>query len=191
MADSIQAEINALIRSLQNIEKEVKKAALPALTNAARPIVTAARNNADISEATHFRYNTSKLVKGIRAPKGKGQIVATYRPGNLKGSIKTMRFRRSNSAVFIGPVLSRNSTGTFGPTLTYEGGIMPTNARSDGYYARFVEFGAPAIGVSPNPFMKPAADQAGGAALRLAVVELKAAIEKAGRKEGIKNGVKQ
>jgi len=191
MADSIQAEINTLIRSLQNIEKEVKKAALPALTNAARPIVTAARNNADISEATHFRYNTSKLVKGIRAPKGKGQIVATYRPGNLKGSIKTMRFRRSNSAVFIGPVLSRNSTGTFGPTLTYEGGIMPTNARSDGYYARFVEYGAPAIGVPPNPFMAPARDQAGGAALRLAVTELKAAIEKAGRKEGIKNGVKQ
>jgi HK97 gp10 family phage protein len=191
MADNIQSEVNALIRSLQNIEKEVKKAALPALTKAARPIVTAARNNADISEATHFRYNTSKLVKGIRAPKGKGQVVATYRPGNLKGSIKTMRFRRSNSAVFIGPILARSSTGTFGPTSTYEGGIMPSNARSDGYYARFVEFGAPAIGVSPNPFMKPAADQAGTASLRLAVNELKAAIEAAGRKEGQKNGVQQ
>jgi HK97 gp10 family phage protein len=191
MADSIQAEINALVRSLQNIDKEVKKAALPALTKAARPIVTAARNNADISEATHFRYNTSKLVKGIRAPKGQGQIVATYRPGNLKGSIKTMRFRRSNGAVFVGPVVSRNGSGTFGPTSTYEGGIMPSNARSDGYYGRFVEFGAPAIGVPPNPFMKPAADQAGGTSLRLAVNELKDAIEKAGRKEGAKNGVKQ
>ena len=188
--NSIQAEINTLVRSLQSIDKEVKKAALPALTKAARPIVTAARNNADVSEATHFRYNTSKLVKGIRAPKGKGQIVATYLPGNLKGSIKTMRFRRSNSAVFVGPVVSRSGTGTFGPTSTYEGGIMPSNARSDGYYGQFVEFGAPAIGVSPNPFMKPAADQAGGTALRLAVTELKDAIEKAGRKEGAKNGVR-
>lgn len=191
MADSLNQQLNKLVRSLQEIDKEVKKAALPALTKAARPIVTAARNNADTSEEIHFRYNTSKLVKGIRAPKGSGQIVATYRPGNLKGSIKTMRFRRSNNAVFVGPVVSRSGTGSFGPTSTYEGGIIPSNARSDGYYARWVEFGAPAIGLAPNPFMKPAADQAGGTALRLAVVELKAAIEAAGRKQGQKNGVQQ
>lgn len=98
-------------------------------------MVEAARNNAPISAKPHFRYGSGgKLSSGIRAPKGKGKIVAKYVPGNLKNSIRTLTFRRDRSAIYVGPKLAKRQTGfkTYGANRT----------TVDAYYAHIVEFGS-------------------------------------------------
>lgn len=86
-----------------------------------------------------------------------GKIVATYQPGNLRRSFKILRFQRS-PALFIGPEVGKNTA-------------------NDGYYAHFQEFGAPAAGVPPQPFVGPSAAAAGPDVLRIATKALKREIE--------------
>lgn len=81
------------------------------------------------SKRPHFRYNTAKLTKKIRAPKGLGYIKAAYYPGNLGRSINVLKFRRAKSKVYVGAKLSRNSSGIF------------KGKRHDGYYMHFTENG--------------------------------------------------
>jgi HK97 gp10 family phage protein len=76
--------------------------------------------------------------------------------------------RKTKSAVIIGPKLARSSGGPA------EGQF--SGNRVDGYYAHFVEFGS--LTIPPKPYMRPAATQAGPAGLRIAVTELKKAIDK-------------
>lgn len=116
-------------------------------------LISAIQGRAPESEAPHSRY------KG-------GRIVATYYPGNLRRAFRTLVFRRS-AAVFVGPKLDKAGSG----------GDFRGN-RTDGYYAHWVEFGAPAAGLPPRPFVKPAADAAGPLVLRLATEFLKRKIEK-------------
>lgn len=115
-----QAELNDAIRKLREVGPVVKKDLKSDLTEAAGILVSAVQARAPQSDKPHARYNTAKVIKGIRAPKGSGNIKAIYMPGNLKKSIKTLKFRRSQ-AVFVGPKV---------------GSSMP-----DGYYAHFSEFG--------------------------------------------------
>lgn len=86
-----------------------------------------------------------------------GQIDVTYQPGNLRRSFRVLKFRRS-PALFVGPLV--------GP-----------DGSADGYYAHWQEFGAPAAGIPPRPFVKPAADAAGPVVLKLATNALKRQIE--------------
>lgn len=80
----------------------------------------------------HYRYNTNKLISGIRAGKGRGRIVQTIRGGNLKHSIfnlvthrsKRAKFKRANGAI-VGPVYRRTKAKVIGRN--------PRNA--DGWYA--------------------------------------------------------
>lgn len=90
---------------------------------------SAAESAAPKSKKTHYRYNTAKLTKKIRAPKGLGNKVATYTPGNLGRSINVLKFRRAKSKVYIGAKLTKGSKGTF------------TGLRTDGYYMHFSEAG--------------------------------------------------
>jgi hypothetical protein len=126
-------KINKDLRGLLDLfDKKGKK---EILNPAANILVNAARDNVPESNEPHYRYSTAKLVKGIRAPKGKGNIVAVYSPGNLKKSIRRLTFRKS-SAVFVGPKLSKRSKfGEFGK-----------GNRVDGYYAHWMEFGSAHFG---------------------------------------------
>lgn len=181
--DLLNGDIRRLIKTLYQISTDAKGDTKRILEIGSRPIVTAARAAAPVGAHVHFRYNTPKLTKKLRAPNGMGVIVATYRPGNLRDSIKAIFFRRAANSVFIGPVVSRKPKGTFGPDLpfTYDGGSF-ASTRTDGFYAAWNEFGAPEAGISPNPFMRPAAASAGGTATKIVVNELEKSIQRFAKK---------
>jgi len=126
---AIQKEIDTAVKKLNGLLKQFdRKTQQKILKPGAKMLATAAKNNIPDSDEPHFRYSTAKVFDGLRAPKGKGNVVAVYHPGNLRRSIKTLIFRKSN-ALFVGPKVSKNKTGSF------KGG------RTDGYYAHFMEFG--------------------------------------------------
>jgi HK97 gp10 family phage protein len=115
--------LNDLVKDLS--VKERRKI----LRQSAKILQKAAKANIPQSDAEHFRYATNKISKSMRTPKGLGNVVAVYHPGNLRRAIRTLTFRRS-SAVFVGPKLAKKSS--YG---VFRGG------RVDGYYAHFMEFG--------------------------------------------------
>lgn len=90
---------------------------------------SAAESAAPKSKAIHYRYNTAKLTRKIRAPKGSGNKVASYSPGNLGRSINVLKFNRAKSKVYVGAKLARRATGKF------------NGRRADGYYLHFTEKG--------------------------------------------------
>jgi HK97 gp10 family phage protein len=145
-----QKEVAAAIAKLQKLSKEftpeiVKK---EILEDAAVIMQNAAAEKAPRGGSVHRRYSTAKASKSIRAPRGSGRVVAIYYPGNLRGSIKILNFKRSKD-VFVGAALNkRGSKGTFG------------QGRFDGYYAHMVEFGT--RNYAARPFMRPAVAQASG-----------------------------
>lgn len=154
MSDLIQSEVNDLLRKLRRVSNTAKRDSQRAFKEAAVPLISAIRGRAPQSDEPHSRYSG-------------GQIVATYYPGNLRRAFRTLTFRRS-AAVFVGPKLDKGGAGG-----EFRG------ARADAYYAHWIEFGAPAAGLSPRPFVKPAVDAAGGLTLRLATEFLKRKIEAA------------
>ena len=147
-----QAEINDLIRRLRRVSTTAKKDSQQAFKQATPVLISAIHGRAPESEAPHSRYSG-------------GRIAATYYPGNLRRAFRTLIFRRS-AAVFVGPKLDKAGSG----------GDFKGN-RADAYYAHWIEFGAPAAGLPPRPFVKPAADAAGPLVLRLATEFLKRKIE--------------
>lgn len=131
MAKTIEQEVREAIKKLEALPKEFsKREKRKVLRKAAKPMIEAARNNISDSNEPHYRYKTSKASNKIKAPKGKGNVIAVYHPGNLRKSIRAMTFRRSGD-VFVGPrVAKRGSGGHYGK-----------GSRVDGYYAAFMEFG--------------------------------------------------
>lgn len=161
-----QSEVSELMRKLRAVSDNAKKKSQTVFKEAAGPLVSAIRARAPMSEKAHSRYSTPKASGRIRAPHGQGRIVATYNPGNLARSFKTLTFRQS-AAVFVGAKLAKNNnTGLF------------SGARTDGYYAHWMEYGAPGAGIPAQPFVRPAVDASGGLVLRFAAELLKREILK-------------
>lgn len=131
MANSIEMEVKAAIKKLRLLPREFsKKEKRKVLRKAAKPLIQAARANIPRSSKPHYRYKTSKASSSIKAPKGKGRVIATYYPGNLSRSIRAMTFRRS-SDIFVGPRVAKQGKGS---------GNFKGN-RVDGFYANQMEFG--------------------------------------------------
>lgn len=143
------------------------------LIYAAQPLQEKAAQNAPKSTRTHYRYNTPKLVRKLRAPNGKGVKVATYGPGNLARSIKTLSFRRMKRSVLVGPKLARTAKGKF-----------TTSGRVDGYYASFVEAGTRKQ--SGKRYLKGAAVSARSAVIR----RLSSSLEKQLQRKALQLGLK-
>lgn len=123
--NEISKKFTKLIRSLDN------KTLDDVLSYSAQPLIRALKSGAPKSNRTHYRYDTPKLVRRIRAPNGKGVRIASYTSGNLSRSMKKLTLRRMKKAVLIGPKVNRGKTkGTFS-----------NDRRTDGYYAHFVEKG--------------------------------------------------
>lgn len=140
----IKKEVEKAVEALKKIgvvadKKERKKL----LKRGAVVMRNEIRSNAPVSQRLHKRYSTSKAAKNLKAGKGQGNVVATYSPGNLKRSIRLLNLRKS-ADWFVGPKVSRVTKGDF------------TGNRVDGYYAHFVEYGAPGAGVPATPFIRPA-----------------------------------
>lgn len=137
------------------------------LRKAAAPIREEARRNVPIADREVHRYNTPKAFNRIRAPKGRGRIVATYVPGNLQKAIQTLTFRRSPD-IFVGPrKASRNKIPVYGLTT----------ATVDPYYAHMVHDGT--IHARGTPFMTMAFHAKKNEALRIIRAEMKKKIENA------------
>ena len=138
MDAQLQAELNAAIATLNYIGKEAKRGAKKDLREAAGVIVSASKGAVPVGEKAHSRYSN-------------GKVVAIYRPGNLKRSIRILPLRRAKQSVLVGP-LARGGT-------------------PDGFYGRFLEFGTKYI--APAGFMARAAAASGAIAQRIAVELLK------------------
>lgn len=141
-------EIEKALKALDDFGEEFKdpKERRKMLRPAAKVLQAEIRRNAPRSEQAHKRYSTAKFDKKKRAPKGSGNVVATYYPGNLERSIAVLTFRRS-AALFVGPRIAKRGKGG-----EFKGAAV------DGYYAHFVEFGTK--NMPPAPFVRPAADSA-------------------------------
>ena len=97
---------------------------------------------------THYRYNTAKVNRAIRAPKGMGNIVATYSPGNLKKSMQVLKLNRAKTKTYVGARLAKGkATGKFG-----------AGARTDGFYAHMVDGGTKHM--DARNYYRPAVERA-------------------------------
>lgn len=92
----------------------------------------------------HYRYLTAKVNKRLRAPKGMGEKVATYKKGNLKRSIKVLSFRKS-ADVFVGPRVLRGDKAK---------GVFNSKSKADGFYLWFLEKGTKHL--APGNYIKKA-----------------------------------
>lgn len=123
-------DVSKIIRRLNRLPKEYDKARRSLLKRAAKPVVKAIKGKVRVGTKPHKRYTKD------------GKHVATYYPGNLKRSIRTLRFKGSKD-LFVGPRLARkgSSHGSF------------RGNKVDGYYGHIVEYGS--IKQSSKPFMRP------------------------------------
>lgn len=159
----MQIELDSLVRKLKGMVPAVKKVAQADLLEASKILVSAMKGRAPSGIRTHKRYSTPKLVRGLRAPKGFGKVVATYKPGNLQRSFTSLKFRRSE-AVFVGPAVGAKRT-------------------NDGYYAHMVNFGTK---FQPGQhFVEATVAAAGNVTIQFAAELLKRRIEFYGKQNAV------
>lgn len=154
----LQSELNQVISRLKKLEPGVRKGAQKDLEEASKILVAAVKGKTPIGNKVHKRYPRRN---GRKSAKGSGRVVATYRPGNLQRSIKTLKFRRSE-AVFVGPKLGGKAI--------------------DGYYAHFVEDGT--IYQASQKFVAGAVATAGPQTLKAASALIARRIDAIARQNG-------
>ena len=118
--NTIQQEINEVIRNLQALDGAIKRTIREDLKGPASLLASAIKARTPIGPKKHSRYKRI-TKKSKRMPKGQGVIVATYRPGNLQKSFRILGLRRVRNAQIVGPLLG--------------------GKRNDGYYAHWVNDG--------------------------------------------------
>lgn len=145
---TFERDIKEFLAKLKKLEKGLdSRQRKIILEYAAKPLVDKAQSLAPQSDNPHYRFDTPKLTKSIKAPKGMGKKVQTLLPGNLKLSLNILKhglFKRLANVVYVGAKVSRRGSGkgTFGMR------------RFDGYYAHWVEYGTKFM--KAQPFMRPA-----------------------------------
>ena len=168
----LKRDIDRVTKKLKGLLKEFdSKNTRQILRRASRPTRKAARSNIKDAKQLVKRYSTPKLVKGIRAPKGKGRVVAIYHPGNLRRSIAIMTFRRARFAVFVGPRIGKGA----GAKEYGKAGM-----KVDGYYAHMVEKGT--INQSGQHYMKRAYSRTKGQVVAIATEQSRKRINQYKRK---------
>ncbi|MFZ8961538.1 MAG: hypothetical protein ACO2Y1_07735 [Flavobacteriaceae bacterium] len=179
LIDETRIVVTKLNTIVQAMDVKTRK---KVLGRAARPLRKSARDQAPTGKpkggqiyrgAVSVRYDTPKVSKRIKTPKGKGRIKAWYFRGNVKRSIKILRFRRSSS-VYVGPRYGGggNTSGDFGRTAS----------RVDGYYSHMIYGGA-------LPFrrkvMIPALEKSQGEVVKTAEKEFSKIVKSTARKSGL------
>ena len=140
----LNGEVQELMRELRAIASNAKRLTARTLTVATEPLIAELNVAAPIGTRVHKRYSTPKAARSIRAGRGKGVVVATYKPGNLAFSFQRFRFRGAKYSVQVGAKLAKGAAaGDFGGF----------GGRSDGYYLHMVEFGTRHM--SARPFVRP------------------------------------
>lgn len=163
-----QGDLEQTLRKLNQLQKRIddKKMRRRVMRKPANIVVKAARPKIPRSRRVHYRYSTPKIVKSRRAAKGSGRVVAAYYPGNLRKSIKRLRFRRS-SREFVGPRLAKRgkTKGVFGLSST----------KVDGYYAQFLRGSRAAF---RRAFLEPALTANASKILQVAEQEFRKELDK-------------
>lgn len=155
MDAQLQRELNEITRKFQKLIKSLDDKTLDGvLTYSAQPLFQALKTGAPRSKRKHYRYDTPKLIRGLRAPNGRGVKIATYEPGNLGRSMKKLALRRLKKAIMIGPKTRRGNSK----------GVFNNDRKVDGYYAHFVEKGT--VKQRGQGFIKSAAAATQGTVLR-------------------------
>ena len=108
-----------------------------------------------------------------RAKRGEGDKVATYRYGNLAGSIRVLALNKTTAAI-IGPFIRKKGQG--------EGDFGPGTRKFDGYYAQMVYANAHEFRAR---IMEKALVIASGAAAQSMIQDLDAEVTDAARKNGL------
>lgn len=154
----LKKEVADLMAKLKTLSLDAKKQSKSVFRSSAKPLVETIQFFAPESEKPHSRWL-------------KGKKVATYYPGNLARSFQVLIFNQS-PAVFVGPKVNKT-----GPHGDFKGN------RVDGYYAHWIEFGAPGAGLPPRPFVKPAVQTSGDLVLKKAIVLFQKRIKRATKKK--------
>lgn len=155
MDAQMSRELDAISRKFQKLINSIDEKKLDdTLTYAAQPLIQALKTGAPRARKTHYRYDTPKLVRGVRAPNGKGVRVATIKPGNLSRSMQKLALRRLKKGILIGPKMRRGKLK----------GVYGSERKVDGYYAHFVEKGT--VKQKGQGFIKAAAAATKGIVLK-------------------------
>lgn len=128
----------------------------------------------------HYRYNTKKLVSGIKAGKGRGTIVQTIKGGNLKKSIhnllthpsKRRKFKNAQGAI-VGPVYRRTKAKVIGRN----------NRNADGYYAHMALGGLRAF---QSEVTTKTVNQVKGRAVKLTEIKVKKYVNQQAKANGFR-----
>lgn len=123
----LEKEVAAIVKKLDNLPREyTQRRKLYLLRKAGKEFVKTVQNNISDSKYNHYRYRKNKTT-------GEPEEI-TYYSGNLRKSIKVLRFRKSKNAVYVGPRVVRKA---------HENAI--SYGRNDNvvdpYYAAMVEYG--------------------------------------------------
>lgn len=159
MGNDLKSDLRKTTKKLESILKEFEsKEVKKILGKAARPTRKAARALVKDAKKPVKRYPVSN---GKRKPKGQGKVIAIYNPGNLRRSIKILRFRRSRMAVFVGPEVGKKSSNEYGKT----------GQPVDGWYAHMIEFGT--INFPGSHYMSRAFSKTKGQVVHIAADQIK------------------
>lgn len=157
-------EIDQLIRDLRLVSQTSKRQTSRILGKNAKPIADALFLAAPHGTKIHKRYRKAGLSKKIRAPRGKGSVVAIYRPGNTATSFKLFRFKGAKYSIQVGAKFQKNNaTGAFGPGT----------GKNDAYYTHILE--------QRNPFIIPTWARMKAGVESGIISDLKKLIEKANK----------
>lgn len=149
---NIQRQIAVAVKRLEQFGAAMAEDNTKILEYAAIPLVDELQRRAPVGTRVHYRYSTAKADRGMRAPKGMGSKIATYKPGNLKRAFRTLKFRRSKD-LFVGVKLAKGT----------KGGVFG-DSKFDGYYLHWLEFGRK--GMSAKPIVRPSVATAGKTVLK-------------------------
>lgn len=160
--DEFTAKIVKMFKEIRRWElrQEIAAAAAPIVVEAARKQARASFSNTKI----HYTYNTPKLSRRLKAPKGKGRKTGTYYPGNLERSIleigeRRSRYKKKTYKVIIGPYYRGR-----GPGAGKAKDIFNSMSKINGYYAHMVYGSAVAF---RNRIMVPAFNNVKGQVLNI------------------------
>jgi len=127
----LEKDVQATIKKLRALDKHFSgKQRRAVLVDAAKVLVNNVRSNIPEADEDVYRYSTPKVKRKQRAPKGQGNVVAVYTPGNARRSYRVLPLRKTDE-VFVGPKVSKKSTH----------GIF-SGSRVDGYYFHLLEYGS-------------------------------------------------
>jgi len=131
----LEKDVQATIKKLKALDKHFSaKERKPILKDGAKVLVNNVRNNIPEADENVYRYSTPKVKRKQRAPKGTGNVVAVYTPGNARRSYRILPLRKTDD-VYVGPkVAKKNTHGIF------------SGGRVDGYYFHILEYGTRFVG---------------------------------------------